>query len=64
MVTHMNERGFAQPHVIEAICNHVSGHKSGVAGIYNRAAYLLEKREALALWGRHVMTLVERQTKQ
>jgi integrase len=63
MVTHMNERGFAQPHVIEAICNHVSGHKSGVAGIYNRAVYLQEKREALALWGRHVMTLVERQTK-
>jgi integrase len=27
------------PHIIEAILNHVSGHKSGVAGIYNRAKY-------------------------
>jgi integrase len=27
------------PHVIEAALNHVSGHKSGVAGIYNRAKY-------------------------
>jgi hypothetical protein len=25
------------PHIIEAVLNHVSGHKSGVAGIYNRA---------------------------
>ena len=28
-----------QPHVIEALLNHVSGHKGGVAGIYNRAQY-------------------------
>src|SRR5262249_44151720 len=27
------------PHVIEAILNHVSGHKAGVAGIYNRSTY-------------------------
>ena len=25
-----------QPHIIEAVLNHVSGHKGGVAGIYNR----------------------------
>ncbi len=25
------------PYVIEAVLNHVSGHKAGVAGIYNRA---------------------------
>jgi hypothetical protein len=25
-----------QPHIIEAALNHVSGHKAGVAGIYNR----------------------------
>jgi integrase len=36
-----------QPHVIEAILNHVSGHKAGVAGIYNRASYLREKTAAL-----------------
>jgi integrase len=38
------------PHVIEAILNHVSGHKAGVAGIYNRAIYAAEKREALNRW--------------
>jgi hypothetical protein len=25
------------PHTVEEILNHVSGHKAGVAGIYNRA---------------------------
>jgi integrase len=48
-----------QPHIIEAVLNHVSGHKGGVAGIYNRATYDKEKREALNLWAEHVMALVE-----
>jgi hypothetical protein len=48
-----------QPHVIEAILNHVSGHKAGVAGIYNRASYSKEKREALTMWAEHVISLVE-----
>jgi integrase len=39
------------PHVVEAILNHISGHRAGVAGIYNRAAYAREKREALDGWG-------------
>ncbi|MEC5322753.1 tyrosine-type recombinase/integrase [Aurantimonas sp. A3-2-R12] len=39
------------PHVVEAVLNHVSGHRAGVAGIYNRAAYAKEKREALETWG-------------
>src|SRR5215471_5581506 len=34
--TGMAELG-TQPHIIEAVLNHVSGHKAGVAGIYNRA---------------------------
>ena len=42
------------PHIIEAIFNHVSGHKSGVAGVYNRATYLAEMREALTMWANHV----------
>ena len=57
-VTHISELGFAPPHVVEAIVNHVSGAKSGVAGVYNRAAYAAEKRQALALWGAHVEALV------
>jgi integrase len=56
--TGMAEIG-VQPHIIEAILNHVSGHKGGVAGIYNRAAYDKEKREALVLWADHVLALVE-----
>ena len=47
------------PHVVEAVLNHVSGHKAGVAGIYNRATYAAEKRAALELWGAHVAKLVE-----
>ena len=37
-VTEMAEIGI-QPHVIEAVINHISGHKGGVAGIYNKASY-------------------------
>ncbi|MBI4724746.1 MAG: site-specific integrase, partial [Rhodomicrobium sp.] len=38
--THLNENGIAQPHIIEAILNHVSGHKADIAGVYNKAQYL------------------------
>jgi integrase len=57
-VTHISERGLAQPHVVEAIVNHVSGAKAGVAGVYNRAAYLAEKRQALELWAGHIARLL------
>jgi integrase len=53
VVTGMAEIG-VQPHVIEAIVNHVSGHKAGVAGIYNRATYAVEKRAALQTWANHL----------
>lgn len=43
-----------QPHIIEAILNHKTGIVSGVAAVYNRHAYLDEKREALKQWARHV----------
>jgi integrase len=42
------------PHIIEAILNHISGHKSGVAGVYNRAKYEGEMREALCKWADYV----------
>lgn len=47
------------PHVVEAVLNHVSGAKAGVAGTYNWALYRDEKREALGLWGRHLLALGE-----
>ncbi|WP_336491649.1 tyrosine-type recombinase/integrase [Methylobacterium nigriterrae] len=46
------------PHVIEAVLSHVSGHKAGVAGIYNRAVYRTEKREALDRWAAEVSRIV------
>jgi integrase len=47
-----------QPHIIEAVLNHVSGHKGGVAGVYNRSSYAKEKAEALARWDEHVRGVV------
>jgi integrase len=57
--TRMAEIGVA-PHIIEAVLNHVRGHKAGVAGVYNRATYEPEKRTALALWADHVLAVVEK----
>jgi integrase len=57
VVTHLAEGGFAQPHVIESIVNHQSGHKGGIAGVYNRSEYASEKRAALEAWGRRVAVL-------
>jgi hypothetical protein len=37
--------------VVEAVVNHMSGlAKAGVAGVYNRALYLDDRRRALSLW--------------
>jgi len=49
-----------QPHIIEQILNHVSGHRAGAAGVYNRSSYEREVRAALAMWSDHVRSLVER----
>jgi integrase len=58
VATRMAELGI-QPHVIEAVLNHVSGHRAGVAGVYNRALYATEKRQALHLWAEHVTSLLQ-----
>ncbi|MFW6028484.1 MAG: hypothetical protein ACOC9Q_03060 [bacterium] len=52
LATGMNDRGLAQPHVIEAIVNHISRHRGGIAGIYNRAVYMDERRQALEAWAK------------
>jgi integrase len=56
VATRMADLG-VQPHVIEAVLNHQSGTKAGVAGIYNRSSYEREVRSALALWADHVRAL-------
>jgi integrase len=55
--TGMAELGIA-PHIVEAALNHVSGARAGVAGTYNRAAYLDERRAALERWSQQVSGLV------
>jgi integrase len=44
--------------VTEAVLNHVSGSKSGVAGVYQRHDWKQEKRDALDAWARHVEAVV------
>jgi integrase len=44
--------------VTEAVLNHSSGSRSGIAGVYQRYEWKDEKREALEQWSRHVCGLV------
>jgi integrase len=57
VATRMADLGI-QPHIIEAVLNHVSGHKAGVAGVYNRSTYAAEKRAALEIWANHVAVIL------
>ena len=43
-----------EPHIAERVLNHT---QPGVAGVYDRHAYLDEKRAALELWSEHLRTL-------
>lgn len=45
--------------VVEAVLNHVSGSKSGVAGIYQRHDWRDEKRAALNAWSAFVSDLLK-----
>lgn len=55
--TMAHEGALAEPHVIEAVLAH-EGAQSGVAGVYNRAAYREQKRAALNAWAEIVSDLV------
>jgi integrase len=48
-----------EPHHVEAALNHFSGHRRGVAGIYNRSSYERAVKAALARWEDHVLGLAE-----
>lgn len=43
--------------IIEAILNHLSGVKSGIARVYQCYDYQEEKRQAMKEWGRHIKKL-------
>ncbi|HUH84258.1 MAG TPA: tyrosine-type recombinase/integrase [Stellaceae bacterium] len=47
------------PHVADKVLNHTGGKISGVAAIYNKFEYLDERRDALEIWGRYVLALME-----
>ena len=59
VATWLAEHGDVEPHVIEAILNHYSGHRSGDAGTYNRAKYGRQMCAALSLWDDHLRSIIE-----
>jgi integrase len=48
-----------EPHVVEAVLNHVSGTKAGIVGVYQRGTYPREKKAALDLWADRLLAIVE-----
>jgi integrase len=54
--TVLHERLHVPPHIVERLLAHV-GHQRGIAGTYNRAEYLREKRHALEKWADWVLTV-------
>ena len=49
---------FTPPHIIQVILGHSQGPVSDLQAIYNKYAYLEEKRAALAEWETRVARLV------
>ena len=45
------------PHIVEAILGHISGHKGGIGGVYNKAEYLDQRRAALEKYADHIKGL-------
>ncbi len=43
----------------EALLNHVSGSRAGIAGVYQRHGWDREKAEALRAWSSHVVACAE-----
>ena len=48
--------------VTEAVLNHVSGSRGGIAGVYQRHDWAAEKRAALDAWAAHVLTAAQGHT--
>jgi integrase len=46
------------PHVVDRLLNHVSGQIRGVAAVYNRHAYIDERKGAIDGWARHLELLL------
>ena len=48
--------------VTEAVLNHISGSRAGIAGVYQRHDWAAEKRAALDAWAAHVLAVAERRS--
>jgi integrase len=48
--------------VTEAVLNHISGSRAGIAGVYQRHDWATEKSAALEAWAAHVIAVVEGRT--
>jgi hypothetical protein len=44
----LTDRCEVEPHIVEAVLNHIGGHKAVVAGVYNKAKYDRAVRYVLA----------------
>jgi integrase len=49
--------------VTEAVLNHISGSRGGIAGVYQRHDWAAEKRVALDAWAAHAASIVEGNTR-
>ena len=56
--TRMSDLGIL-PHAIEALLNHVSGFRRGIAGVYNKSLYAAEKKQALGIWADHLAAITQ-----
>ena len=45
--------------VTEAVLNHISGSRGGIAGVYQRHDWATEKNAALDAWAGHVVSVTE-----
>ena len=54
--TALHDKFSVPPHLVEVLLGHV-GHQAGVAGTYNKSAYLTECERALSRWADHIMAL-------
>jgi integrase len=48
-----------EPHVVEQILNHQSGHRGGIVGVYNKSKYERAVQNAVAAWDRHLRALID-----
>lgn len=63
--TNIDENLGVLPFIVESLLNHADPNdttqkkRNRVAKIYNRSKYLSEKRQALDMWGEHLLAIIE-----